>query len=273
MWECCGRYGWKVHAYVLMKNHYHLALETPEPNLGEGMHWLQTTMSVRFNRWRKESGHLFQGRYKSLVIENTAALTRVVDYIHLNPVRASVIPPDLVGNYRWSSLAAIKSASRPSGLMVTRWLPHPPEDWQDKPERLRAYLEYLIKLGGDETRQRKAGLTELSRGWAIGTSGWMRALAEEHASLGLAVGLPREERAAWAEDRWQACLEDELHQSGKTEADLVTRPRKQTWKLALAFAVRKRSGASHRWLAQALDLGQADTLRSYLHKFENASFS
>lgn len=138
---------------------------------------------------------------------------------------------------------------------------------------MRAYLEYLIELGGSETRQRKAGFTELSRGWAIGPSGWMRALAKEHASLGLAAGLPREERAAWAEDRWQACLADELNQAGKTEADLVTRPRKQSWKLALASAVRKRSGASHRWLAQALNLGQAATLRSYLHKFENATNS
>jgi hypothetical protein len=260
-----------MHAYVLMRNHYHLALETPQPNLGLGMHWLQTTMSVRFNRRRKENGHLFQGRYKSLVVENTTALTRVVDYIHLNPVRARVISPDQVGNYRWSSLAEMKSASRPPGLEVARWLPHLPEDWQDTPEGLRAYLEYLIELGGSETRQHKAGLTELSRGWAIGTSGWMQALAKEHASLGLAVGLPREERAAWAEDRWQACLEEELQQLGKTKADLVTGPRKQTWKLTLASVVRKRSGASHRWLAQALDLGQAATLRGYLHKFDGAA--
>jgi len=101
----------------------------------------------------------------------------------------------------------------------------------------------------------------------------MRALAKEHASLGVAVGLPREERAAWAEERWQAVLEEELFRAGKTAADLLTRPRKQVWKLALASAVRKRSGASHRWLALALDLGQAATLRSYLHKLNTPPHS
>jgi REP element-mobilizing transposase RayT len=64
--EAKERMGWHVHAYVLMRNHYHLAIETPEPNLVQGMHWLQTTWSSRFNRFRSESGHLFQGRYRAL---------------------------------------------------------------------------------------------------------------------------------------------------------------------------------------------------------------
>jgi len=79
LFEAADQFDWRVHAYVLMRNHFHLALETAQPNLGEGMHWLQTTMSTRFNRLRKEHGHLFQGRYKSLVIEDAAALSRVVD--------------------------------------------------------------------------------------------------------------------------------------------------------------------------------------------------
>lgn len=102
--EAAGKYGWRLHAYVLMRNHFHIAVETPEPTLGEGMHWLQSTMATRFNRLRGESGHLFQGRYKSLVIEDFASLARVVDYIHLNPVRAKVVLPEQVEGYRWSSL-------------------------------------------------------------------------------------------------------------------------------------------------------------------------
>jgi putative transposase len=70
-----------------MRNHFRLVMETPEPNLVDGMHWLQSTFATRFNRLRGESGHLFQGRHQSLPIENSAALVRVVDYIHLNPVR------------------------------------------------------------------------------------------------------------------------------------------------------------------------------------------
>ena len=61
--QTCERYRWRLHAYVIMRNHYHLALETPHANLVEGMHWLQSTLATRFNRLRSERGHLFQGRY------------------------------------------------------------------------------------------------------------------------------------------------------------------------------------------------------------------
>ncbi|MEI7776643.1 MAG: transposase, partial [Verrucomicrobiota bacterium] len=61
--EVCGRTGWRVHAFVLMSNHYHLMIETPEANLVAGMRWFQTTLTVRYNRRHRLSGHLFQGRY------------------------------------------------------------------------------------------------------------------------------------------------------------------------------------------------------------------
>lgn len=57
--EVCEAKGWRLHAWVLMGNHYHLCLETPEPNLVEGMKWLQGTFSNRFNRFRKTNGHVF----------------------------------------------------------------------------------------------------------------------------------------------------------------------------------------------------------------------
>ena len=60
--QACGRTGWRVHAWVLMGNHYHLLLETPEANLVAGMRWLQMTYTVRFNRRHRLCGHLFQGR-------------------------------------------------------------------------------------------------------------------------------------------------------------------------------------------------------------------
>ena len=74
--QTAERYEWKVHAYVLMRNHFHLAIETPKPNLSAGMHWLQGTFACRFNRFRKQHGRLFQGPYKALLIEDTGALRR-----------------------------------------------------------------------------------------------------------------------------------------------------------------------------------------------------
>ena len=89
--ETCLRHRWIIHGFEIMRNHFHLALETPEPNLVEGMHWLQSAYAIRFNRYRSERGHVFQGRYQSLLIEDDAALVRVIDYLHLNPVRAGIV--------------------------------------------------------------------------------------------------------------------------------------------------------------------------------------
>jgi REP element-mobilizing transposase RayT len=66
--EAVERHQWRLHAFVLMRNHFHLVVETPEPNLTAGMHWLLSAAAIRFNRFRRERGHLFQGRYQALPI-------------------------------------------------------------------------------------------------------------------------------------------------------------------------------------------------------------
>lgn len=87
-----------------MPNHYHLALETTAANLMEGMHWLQGTFATRFNRFRSERGHVFQGQYHSPLLEDSAILATVMHYIHLNPLRARLVPTADVARFRWSSL-------------------------------------------------------------------------------------------------------------------------------------------------------------------------
>ncbi len=261
--EAVPRFGWKLHAYVLMRNHYHLALETPTPTLVQGMHWLQSTLATRFNRYRRESGHLFQGRYKSILIEDPAALSRVVDYIHLNPVRAEVVSAEQVGNYRWSSLARFLKGGRLPGLTAADWLAAG-GGWRDDALGWKAYTERLVELGRDEARWKMAGLEGLSRSWAIGSSGWRRKLAREYAQRVLEPGLEREEVRELRESAWSLCLEEELAALGKTKTDLNCRPRKQAWKLDLAQRIRDKSAAPYRWLAEALDIGRPESLRSYL---------
>ena len=100
----CLKTGWQVHAYCLMSNHFHLVIETPRPNLVEGMKWLLGTYTMRFNRRHRVSGHLFAGRYKSLLIDGAASdyLRIVCDYVHLNPVRAGPVrKQERLRKYRW----------------------------------------------------------------------------------------------------------------------------------------------------------------------------
>ena len=264
LFEAADKFSWRVHAYVLMKNHFHMAIETPAPTLGEGMHWLQSTLAVRFNRFRGESGHLFQGRYKALLIENAAALAQVVDYIHLNPVRAKIVQPDQLGEYRWSSAAVLRSSERPNALRAADWL-RVRGGWSDDPQGVDAYLEYLQVTARDESAWERQGLVGLGSGWAIGTKGWRISLAKEYAQKALTSGLPREQLRDLRQARWTASLDAQLARAGKTLADLAQRPRRQSWKIELARQVRNESGASIAWLASQLGLGNPGTLRGYLH--------
>ena len=94
--EACAKTGWEVHAYVLIPNHFYLVVETPQPNLVTGMKWLLGTYTSRFNRRHKLFGHLFSGRYKSLILDGSGSgyLKSVGDYVHLNPARAKLVAAD-----------------------------------------------------------------------------------------------------------------------------------------------------------------------------------
>ena len=104
--EANERCGWRVHYYVLMGNHYHMLLETPEANLSRGMRLLQGIYTIRHNARHHVRGHLFQGRYKAVVVngQDAAYFRTVCDYIHLNPVRAGLlIADDALESFVWSS--------------------------------------------------------------------------------------------------------------------------------------------------------------------------
>lgn len=95
------RYGILIHSYVLMDNHYHLILETPKGNLLKVMHGLNGGYTGYFNRKYGRTGHLFQGRYKGIIIDKDSYLIPLSRYIHLNPVRARIA--ERPEQYRWSS--------------------------------------------------------------------------------------------------------------------------------------------------------------------------
>ncbi len=102
-------YGWRLHAFVLMRNHEHLFVETPEPNLSAGMQYLGGSYTSYFNRRHRRSGHLFQGRFKAHLVEEEGYFLEVSRYLHLNPVRAKIAArPEA---YRWSSFRGYARAA------------------------------------------------------------------------------------------------------------------------------------------------------------------
>lgn len=98
------RYGYLLHAYALMDNHLHLLIETPKANISQIMQNINTSYTVYINKRYRRSGHLFQGRFKAIIVDKDEYLVTLSRYIHLNPVRAHIIqrPED----YKWTSYKA-----------------------------------------------------------------------------------------------------------------------------------------------------------------------
>jgi REP element-mobilizing transposase RayT len=178
--EACEKTCWPIHAWCVMSNHYHLALETPGANLVDGMSWLQGTFATRFNRMRKEQGHLFQGRYKSLIVDDGDGLGALSHYIHLNPVRAGICAIAELESWRWSSATWLfNSKLRP------RW--YDPQTalsaaggLRDTAAGRRKYGEFLAWLTEDEPARKALRFEQMSKGWAIGTVGFKKDLAKEY---------------------------------------------------------------------------------------------
>jgi putative transposase len=114
--ETCARAPWQVHAFGLMSNHFHAVIETPQPTLVAGLKWWLGADTQRFNRRHQVRGHLFVGRYKSLLVDGSSVFYLRVgcDYVHLNPQRARLLPDGApLEAYPWSSSRII--SQRPGG--------------------------------------------------------------------------------------------------------------------------------------------------------------
>jgi putative transposase len=253
--EACSQTGWQVHAWCLMSNHYHLAVSTPKANLVEGMRWLQGTFAVRFNRLRDERGHLFQSRYKSLIVDPAGGLGSLCHYIHLNPVRAKLRTVTALPAYAWTSLRwLLEPRNRPAWYLPQPCLDHAGE-LTDTPVGRRRYLEYLAWLAGDESAREQQNFGKMSHGWIIGSAGFAKTIVQEHEELlghgrRLAAELRETREALWAEE-----LAALLSRLGRT-ADQLARERKSApWKAALAAAMKTRTTATNRWLGEHLHMG------------------
>lgn len=116
----CKRFNWLCHAYCEMTNHYHLLIETPEGNLSEGMRQLNGVYTQYINRSHHRVGHLFQGRFKGILVEKESYLLELVRYIVLNPVRAKMVHK--VEEWPWSSYCGTLGIAKKPEFVITDWL-------------------------------------------------------------------------------------------------------------------------------------------------------
>lgn len=269
--QACERTGWRVHSFVLMRNHYHLLLETPEPNLSRGMHWLQTTYTARHNRRHDLRGHLFQGRYKAIPVQAEADdyFSTVSDYIHLNPVRARLLrTPQKLADYIWSSFPVIcdQPRNRPPWLDVTRVLGSRGD--KDDTAGRRRYRGALERRAAAEAKDRltaSAAWRPVREAWAFGSDAFRRSLRRqsderrESAEAGATGARHGEEEALLLIEKGLAVLQ---------MVDVSQLPANHAGKVALAAFVKCRTTVGNRWLGEVLSMGSYSNVSRLCTKAE-----
>jgi len=256
--ETCLKTGWQVHAYCLMSNHFHLVLETPRANLVAGMRWFLGTYTARFNRRHKLFGHLFSGRYKSLVVDGSGNgyLKTVCDYVHLNPARAKLLKPEQpLRAYRWSSWPAYRKrpGQRPAWLRVDRVLGE--ANLKTDNATGRRQLEQALEQRRELERSQESGdWKRLRRGWCWGPKTFREELLEW---IGQKQGPQHygEELRESEEQKAQRLVAGLLRQAGWTEEELERRRKGDRKKARMAARLRAETTMTWAWITERLAMG------------------
>jgi putative transposase len=260
--EACERTGWQVHAYCLMSNHFHLVVETPQPNLSEGMKWLLQTYTSRFNRRRGLSGHVFSGRFKAPMVDGSGNgyLRTVTEYVHLNPVRAKLVRDDEpLSTYRWSSYPAYLRSERAPWLRVDRVLGDfgIPGDTRAGRRRFEEVMEKR-RFEADG-----ADYQGVKRDWCLGTEEFRQELlAQVKGRVGPNHFGP--ERRESLEEGARRIIGEALSDLRLTAAQLETLPANAVVKVELARRLRRETTLSLKWIAQELRVGSWKYLSNLL---------
>ena len=198
--EVATRCRWRCTAYCLMTNHYHLVVETPAPNLSHGMRQLNGRYTQAFNLRYRRDGHLFQGRYKAILVDREAYLKEVCRYVVLNPLRAGLAPD--ARTWRWSSYRATLASGqggRDQATVAHDWLAV--RDllalFAAEPEAAARIYAGFVAEGAGGAAGGAAGLWDRLEGQIyLGAAGFAEAMRARMGAKGAATEVPRVQREA-----------------------------------------------------------------------------
>ena len=278
--EACRRTGWLVHAFVLMGNHYHLLIETPEPNLVDGMRWLQGTYTKRFNIRHKTGGHLFQGRYKALLIDPSEDYFRTVcTYIHLNPVRVKGYDFENknLEAYEWSSYPLyVRPSRRPDWLEVNRVLGN--FGLPDTRAGITHYRQLIQKRvldisESDTPWNADEKWSKIRRGWYFGGEEFRDKMIQ---ALDEVMEGKRRDSFTGTQVRKHDQLEAQrlLHEGmdllGLPSDALASLRKSDPRKMVIAWLIRRNTTVRNEWISEQLHMGRASKLSSFTKQVEEA---
>ena len=264
--QACLKTSWQAHAYCLMTNHFHLVLETPQPNLAIGMKWLLGTYTQRFNRRHQHWGHLFGGRYKAQLIDGRSPgyLRRVCDYVHLNPVRAGIVgAEEKLECFCWSSYPAYRWPKlRPPWLRVDRLLGE--HGLVEDTAKSRREFERIMNQAHLEPRDQ----TLLRRSWKIGAEDFRDWLAYKLSRRGC-KGERARERSETDTALAERLVVEALMALRWREIDLAMYPKGHRLKVKIAEQLRAQTPMTHQWIADRLRMGSGSYVSNLLTSFNS----
>ena len=269
--EACGKTGWQVHAYCLMPNHFHLVMETPAANLVAGMRWLLGTYTARFNRRHRLFGHLFSGRYKSLIVDgsSTGYLKTVCDYVHLNPARARLLKPgQRLAAWRWSSWPQYLAGAgkRRPWLRVDRVLGES-GIVKDNAAGRRGLEKAMEGRKEQESAGGGSDWKELRRSWCWGEEAFREELLERIAERQGPAYHGLELREA-DEQKAQRLVREMMAKAGWGEERLGQRGKGDRSKARMAARLRRETTMTWAWIAGRLGMGHWRTAANAVRKQE-----
>ena len=265
MGNAADEYGVKVYLFCLMRNHVHLLLETPQGNLSAFMHKLQTAYTVWFNRRRRRSGHLMQGRFGSIPVEGDEYLLKLSRYIHLNPVcvKTMLLRPArervaVLRAYAWSSYRGYAGLAKPYGFVTEG----PMLGLVGGPEkRQRTEYRRFVEEGIAERDESFLDTLKESR-WGIGDDGFQERMRDRHTDMAGQVRRPEDVSFRRMEPSCQA--RDMLRAIAKefdvTEAALKRRQYGSVERAAAAWLLGRCAGMNQRDIATYLGMGSGSAV-------------
>lgn len=276
LFEACEKCEWVLEGFCVMTNHFHLVVRTPKGNLIYGMKWLQSTFANRYHHYRKVHGKLFQGRYKSLIVEEDSHLGALLHYVHLNPVRARMVTVEQLKEYRWSSYWYLfNKRARPAFLDCSGAL-EAAGGLADTPKGRQQYMNYLKWLSTDDTAQKEMSFDKMCRGWALGTKAFKKALLEEveqDEEADESEVVPRYDGGNLREAnelRWEMLLDKGLAAMGQHANSILNEPKSAVWKVSLAALLKQKTSATNVWITKQLNMGTPDAVSRYVSEFRKA---
>lgn len=265
LFELAASFKWKIHAHAFLHDAMHLFIKTEGADLPQGMKWLIAQIAARYNRENKRVGHVFAGRYKSMLVENDqTSMLGLVHFIHAAPARRTPAVLTNLHTRRGTSLYHY-AASSPPPCLDRAWLlnligeSHPRKG-------LQIYRQRLIEAHEASAGQAEELNKRYCRGWFIGTPETKLRFARKLAGIDPEAIWTGSDLKELNEAKWELVLENELSQRAITPQKIRESSKGAPWKAEIACLLRRETSANNVWIAKKLHMGHPNRVSMVLNE-------